>query len=239
MVSRPAFIATALSTLAVTASVAAPVTVAHAVSAQPSPTLAGYSVSGTKHLTSASETFVVPTITCKKNESGVGPAVLLGREKTVKKATTTIVTGAGVGVGCENKAPVYQVIIAMNNAQTQEFSLSPGDTVTVTVKVSKAKSKVKVDDKTSKSHKTVTGSGQKKMTFAEFGDQGLAINSQAVGIDPFTKTAFSHALLDGKPIGQEGAYPVERVDTLHNGRVQISVGKLHKDRNFTTTFKHS
>src|SRR5581483_9592778 len=171
MVGRSAFTTSVISVLAVAGAMAGPITAAHAVSAEPSPTLAGYSISGTKHLTSASETFVVPTITCKKNESGVGPAVLLGVQKKVNKQETTVTTGAGVGVGCENKTPIYQTIIAMNSVQTQEFDLSPGDTVTVTVKITKSKSKVKVDDKTSKEHKTLSGAGQKKMTYAEFGDR--------------------------------------------------------------------
>jgi hypothetical protein len=218
--------------LPVIALVAGPMTSsAGATAPQSSPNFAGYELSQ-KKVTSGSATVVVPTITCKKNTSGVGPSVILDSAKG-------IFSGAGVGVGCQHKQPTYEVIIAVNagagSEQDQAFVVAPKDKLNITVNVTKGKTKVAVQDVTSAAHKTLTGGGR-RMNAAEVGVQSLAIGAVSVGIDPFTTVKFTHCLVNGKPLSKVGAFPVDR---KHGKTLQISVSKLSKGRAFTTKFKHT
>jgi hypothetical protein len=204
-----------------------------AVAPQKSSVFAGYDVSKSKAVRAAAVDFTVPRITCKKSESGVGPAVILVSAPN-KKGSFTF-SGAGVGVVCEHKVPTYQAIVIINGKPDNSFDLAVGDQVRVTVKVTKAKTTVSVHDLVSKASKTLAGPGR-VMSAAEIGVQGIAFGKTAVGIDPFTRAKFTDAKVDGHSLTKEKAFPVERT---HGKTVQIAVGKLSKGTDFAVTFKHS
>jgi hypothetical protein len=192
-----------------------------------SSTFAGYDVVHTGKVTATKVTFVVPTITCKKSFSGVGPADILGTSKSF--------SGAGVGVVCEHGKPLYQSVVIVNGTETNGFTLTPKDKVTVTVTMSKKKTTVSIKDATSSAHKKVSGKGGKG-NYVEIGCQGIAFGSTSVGVDPFTKTVFTDGSVNGHTLTKEHAYAVERV----NGKtVQIVPSALSHKKDFHVTFTHS
>jgi hypothetical protein len=204
------------------------------VAAQHSKTFAGYQVSKpTAHVNTATTTFVVPTITCKKSFSGVGPSIVV--QTTPNKHNIYTDDVGAVGVGCENRQPEYESIITINAHTFNDFPFAANDKVVVTVTVKKSKTTVVIDDTTSGAHKTRTGAGRVGAT-AFIGDEGLVINSKKTGLDPFTKTSFTASEVNGKSLAAEKAVRFERV---RGKTVQIDVSKLSKGKDFTLTFEHS
>jgi hypothetical protein len=208
---------------------------AKAVPAQTDTGFAGYQVSKPKtHVKSATASFVVPTITCKKNASGVGPAALV--DSTVNKKTNTFTySGAAVGVGCENKQPAYESIIIVDNVNFNDFPVAAGDRVVLSVHMSKSGTTASFDDVTSGAHKTRTGKGAIGAS-ARVGASSLQINNVGVGLDPFTTIAGSKVEINGKPIANEKPM---RFTWVRHRTVLVAASALSKGKDFTLTFKHS
>jgi hypothetical protein len=201
---------------------------------QPSKTFAGYEVSKPKTgIKSATAIFVVPTITCKKSFSGVGPSVVVQTKPNKHNVYSDDV--AAVGVGCANKHAEYESIITIGSHSFNDFPFAAGDKVVATVKLTKSKTTVEVDDTTSGAHKTRTGRGGVG-AIAYIGDQGLVINKKKTGLDPFTKTVFTNSEVNGKSLVAEKATAFERT---RGKTVQIAVSKLSKGKDFDLTFTHS
>jgi Peptidase A4 family len=200
------------------------------------PNFAGYQVAAPKkHIKTVTETFVVPSISCKKNYSGVGPSVIVA--STVNKKTNTYSnSGAGVGVACVHKQPKYQSIIEVDSTFFNDQPLlSAGDRVTVTTTMGKHKVAVTLDDLTSKTTFSHSGKGATGAT-ADLGCATLQINKHSLGLDPFGKLKVTHAEVNGKSLKAEKAAKVTWVKKKH---VLVTAGKLSKGKNFTLTFKRS
>ena len=217
---------------------AAPSNAAPAVGAVSGPTdfgFAGYQVTKPKApLNSASASFVVPSITCKKNFSGVGPSVVISSTGSKKRPSTF--SGAGIGVGCQHKTPAYQAIITVNGTTSNpSFKVAAGDTFNVSVKMTTARTKVTVDDTTSGAHKTVLGKGRTGVT-AQIGNRSLSINKKGVGLDPFTKTKITGAEVNRKSLTAEKAV---RYTWVRGSRVLVAASRLTDGRTFTVSFRHS
>jgi hypothetical protein len=196
-----------------------------------SSTFAGYEVS--MKVKVATATLVVPTITCKKNFSGVGPTIIV--QSTVDKKTNSYTnSGGGVGVVCEKKQPIYDAVLIVNGAETNVAGLSPGDKVAVSVTAKKSKTVVTVHDLTSSFDKTIKGKGAVGAT-AYFGDEGVAISKKSVGIDPFSRTSFTDSLVNGKTLKAVHAFPVRR---FHKSTLEIGISALTKGKNFALIYKH-
>jgi hypothetical protein len=220
---------------------------AHAMQLHPSvakstsTSFAGYQVNKPKtHIKSASETFTVPSITCKKNFSGVGPAVLV--QSTVNKKTNTFtVSGGGVGVACQHKQPVYVAILEAKSTTLDDFTLSPGDVATVTVRLTKRKSTVKLVDNTSGDHKTFSKGGSTGQT-ASLGASSLQINKKGVGLDPFAKISITKATVNGKPVGSQQPTRftwTSKPTKQGKSHPLVAAGPLKAKKNFSVTFKNS
>jgi hypothetical protein len=195
---------------------------------------AGYQVGKPKtHLKSASATFVVPKISCKKDLSGVGPAVIFNSAVN-KKTNTFRSTAAGVGASCQHKQVVYQSIIEIEGTAYNDISLSEGDVVTITARLA-PKVKITVSDTTSGARKTRTG---KKFTavLAQIGCNALDINKAHAGLDPFSKIRATKAKVDGKPLG---SLKLSRVTWVHGRHVLVKASKITGRDNFTLTFRSS
>lgn len=197
---------------------------------------AGYEVSKPKTgIKSVSVSFVVPSITCKKNFSGVGPSVLI--DSTVAKKTNTYsISGGGVGVACKNHVPVFVAIPIVDSDQIDESpNLSVGDHVTLTVRYG-SKTDVAIDDTTAKLVFTKQGAKSRGET-AYIGSSSIQINHHTLQLDPFGVTKFSNVLVNGKPLGKESPIRTTWVDKHHH--VLVSAGKITKHRDFTTKFVRS
>jgi hypothetical protein len=228
-------IAGALAALVSIGALGAGVALASATKTNTSRTFAGYSVVESKtHIHSASVTFVVPTITCKKDFSGVGPSVVIA--STVHHNTFSD-SGGGVAVACQNKQPEYVAlpIVDATNYNDTNVPIAAGNKITLTVKYG-SKTIVTLTDDTTHQVDKHTGKGSVGED-ASFGDSGLEINHRGVGIDPFTTTQFSAATVNGKPIGKEAAERTEWVDSHHN--VLVAASALKNKTAFRTTFKSS
>ena len=199
-----------------------------------SKSFAGYEVTKTKtHVSSVTTTFAVPSITCKKSFSGVGPSIVV--QTTPNKKNVYAIDAAAVGVGCVKGKAEYESIIEVNNDSFNDFPFSAGDSVKVTITLNKKKTSVTVDDLTSKTSKTRTGAGRLG-EYAYLGDEGLEINSKKTGLDPFTKTSFTASKVNGKSLSAQKAvaYEAKRGKTL-----LIAVSRLSKGEDFDLTFEHS
>lgn len=199
------------------------------------PSFAGYQVTKTKgKITEAATTFVVPTITCKKTFSGVGPSVIVQTRATSKGAVTQ--SGAGVGVACQDRQPMYKAVLIINGDEDNDvFDVAPGDVIVATVHMSATATSADISDTTSSANKTESGTGGIG-AIALIGDSGINFGTTSVGIDPFSKTAFTGAEVNAKPVGKLNPVAVQRT---HGNTVQIAVSRLVKKQNFVLTFKHS
>lgn len=213
-----------------TPGVAVPATAAPATSAG----FAGYQLASQK-ITSTRADFVVPGITCKQNESGVGPSVIT--VSTVnKKSNTYTYSGGGVGVACENHEPVYESIIVVNGSTWNDFQLQAGDDITVTTTMKRSGSSVSFTDATNGDHKTRSGAG-KAAAETYVGDNGLQINKRNVRLDPFSPTDVTAASIDGKSLS---AMHAQRTVWKRGSTTLVAASPLTgKGRDFRLTFKHS
>jgi hypothetical protein len=213
-----------------------PAAVARATTTATSRQFAGYQVTKAKtHIRSASVTFVIPSITCKKNFSGVGPSLLIA--STVNKKTNTYsASGGGVGVACQHHAPVYVAIPIVDGKDFDEQPpLASGDIVTVTVRYG-AQTVVTLDDSTAK--QLFTERGRKSVgETASVGSSSIEINQHGLKLDPFTSTVFTDAKINGKSLGSEKPVRTTWVDSRH--KVLVAAGKITKHSDFVTTFKAS
>jgi hypothetical protein len=212
-------------------------TAAGAAAPQPSTSFAGYQVSKPKtHVSTATTTFVIPMITCKKNFSGVGLSVLI--DTIPNKHNITTYSGGAVAVGCDHRQPRYEAILVINglNHDQRKLSLAVGDKVTFNVTTTKPKTKVAFDDTTSGAHKTLTGPG-KVGSSVSIGDEVISTgHHHRLGLDPFTKTSFTNCTVNGKSLAAQHAIRYER---KLGKTVQISVSPLRNGKNFSLTFHHS
>lgn len=199
-----------------------------------SPSFAGYQVTkANRTVTEASARFTAPTTTCKRRLGAVGPAVLVQTRADRNGAVSE--SGAGIGVTCRGRTPAYDAVVIVNGQQSTGYALTPGDRVVATVTVTATESVVRLSDLTSGEDKTSTGSGNVGAV-ALIGDSALGPAAPSVGIDPFTKTVFAAAKVNRRPIGRQSP---QRVRRTAGRSVQIAVGKLHRQRSFALTFKHS
>jgi hypothetical protein len=199
---------------------------------------AGYQISKpTTHIKSASASFVVPTITCKKNSSGVGPALVV--QSTVNKKNIFTQSGAGVGAGCQHHVAEYQSIIVVDSSSSNDLTLTPGDRISVSLSMNKSKTKVTFDDLTSKQTKTRVGKGSIGAT-GLVGASSLEINGVGVGLDPFTKFSATGVEFNGKPLASEK--PTQLTWVRGHGKKQktlVAPGAITKKKDFSLTFKNS
>jgi len=199
-------------------------------------TFAGYEVSRpTSHISTATVTFVVPTITCKKNSSGVGPSILI--QSTVNKHNVYSDSGGGIAVTCQNKQPHYLAlpIVDGTNYNDNNVPIAAGDKITLDVKYAKT-TQVTLTDDTTKQVDKHSGKASVGQT-AFFGDSGVEVNHHGLGLDPFTTTAFSLAKIDGRPIGKDKPQRFEWVD--NHKVVLITASPISHQDQFTTRFKNS
>jgi hypothetical protein len=189
------------------------------------------------HIHSATVSFVIPRITCRKNLSGVGPAVLIqstGNQRTNAHSES----GGGVGVACEHKKPIYNAIVEVVNRSYDDnlHPLAAGDKVVVRVTYAKTKTVATVNDLTAKRRFTRAG----RPTVGEiafFGDSSVEIDQQGIGLDPFGTTHFSAVKVNGRSIVAQKPIRTNWVNT--KGAVLVAASKLRKNDTFTTTFKRS
>jgi hypothetical protein len=195
---------------------------------------AGYQVSaGKKHITTVREKFVVPTITCRKSLSGVGPAIELD-SAVDKKTNTFTVAAVGVGAGCQNKQPVYDAIVQVDGVGHDDFQVAAGDHIKVIITAGKHKTTATLVD--GKQTSTYKGAGMVGET-AFLGATSLEVSKKQIGLDPFTKIKVRNAEVNGKSLKAAKAV---RLTWVNKSTVLAKPSKLSNNgERYTIRFKHS
>ena len=196
---------------------------------------AGYAVSRAGLvIKQVSATFVVPTITCTNDFSGVGPSVLVYSHVNVRTGSHTT-SGAGVGVACEDGGPFYESVMIVNNHAFNDLTLHAGDAVNVIVRVVPGSSKVTLTDITTDVSKTRSGIGQTAVqTF--IGDNSVVVDGQSGQLDSFTPTQVTDVLVNSRPLGRQRPF---RFQWVRHGRTLVAASSLQAGDGFTLTFRSS
>ena len=196
---------------------------------------AGYAVSHAGLvIKQVSATFVVPTITCTNDFSGVGPSVLVYSHVNARTGSHTT-SGAGVGVACENGGPFYESVMIINNHAFNDLTLHAGDTVDVTVRVVPGRSTVTLTDVTTDVSKTRSGLGQSAVqTF--IGDNSVVVDGQSGQLDAFTPTQVTDVLVNSRPLGAQRPF---RFQWVRQGHTLVTASPLRAGDGFTLTFRSS
>jgi hypothetical protein len=224
-----------LAAVVISSALVASASATDAAAVQKSRVFAGYVVSKPiAHVRRVTTTFVVPTITCKKSFSGVGPSIVVQTTPNGQGNETNDI--GGVGVACVGGQPVYLSVISINGGHDfNDFHFAVGDKVVVNVTVDKSRSRVTIDDLTSGAHKTRTGTGRLGAT-AFIGDEGVTVNAKHPGLDRFSRTRFTASQVNAESLAAQHAQPFERI---RGKTVQIAVTRLSKNEDFALTFVHS
>jgi hypothetical protein len=228
---RVGSVITGLGVLAVT-TVGAPA-VAVPTAGQTNAEFAGYDVQkATGHISSVSEKFVVPKITCKKDFSGVGPAIVLN-SVVHRKSNSFTVAEVGVGAGCESKTPTYDAIVQVDGVAHNDFHVSAGDHITVSIVAKKHKTIATLVD----GKQTSRYPGAKMVGASTFlGATSIAVSKKNVKLDPFTPIKVSRAKVNGKSLASQHATKL----TWVNGKtVLVKPSKLAKGGEFVLRFVNS
>jgi hypothetical protein len=199
---------------------------------------AGYEVAKTKaHIHSASVKFVIPKITCRQNQSGVGPSVLI-QSTPNQRTDASSESGGGVGVACDHKTAIYNAIVEVVNHSYDDnlHPLAAGDKVVVTVTYGPSRTTATVRDVTA--GRSFTHSARHSVgEFAFFGDSSVELDQKGIGLDPFATTHFSGARVNGRWIVKQ--HPIRTNWINGRGIVLVTASKLTSTDTFTTTFKRS
>jgi len=159
---------------------------------------AGYEVTATP--TTATVTFVLPTITCGSSFSAVNAFI------GFNNFTTNDYTSGGVAMTCYGGAAFYQAYTEINNESfVSPQQENPGDTVTVSVSTQATSSTVTVDDATDfastvSSVRGPGGGGTFQSVSVGAGGEGKASNPAPT----FGSIPFSAMTVNGSHFGTAG-----------------------------------
>jgi hypothetical protein len=218
---------------------AAPVSVLPKAAALPpsagaSTYLAGYQVTPSGGLASASVTFTVPSITCTGNDKKTGAKMFDG------VYTDSLATYAFVASFCTTTGPAVEFLLTTPAGGGPETGVSPGDTVVASMFQSSSSTWAEVHDLTS--------------GFYWFSEDGInggdtvidigSLNQFSIGGGPvptFTKVKFSNATVNGDDLGF-GSVGATQFNDLNGGDLLIKSGVLTTTgagTSFADTFKHA
>jgi hypothetical protein len=194
---------------------------------------AGYSLTQTTAITSASTAFTLPSLACPATGSF---GILAVAELANSNSHTAAVGGALIA--CINGSASYRPFVFINGVQTTPgLTLAAGDKLTVAVNQDKTTASVIITDLTHPATRTLSGSGGRDRE-ASIGDFAVAIGGQPSGIPPFGRIIFSHDDINGVALGSLNPTAIDMV--APGGTVQITTSTLtHGGNSFRTTFKHS
>jgi hypothetical protein len=191
---------------------------------------AGYQLASPPAAVSASVKFVVPSLTCKRAESGVAPGVF--------DFTSSSLSAAAVISLCEDGAPAYYGVVAADgNEVLTTFSPAPGDAMVATLSESASASSVKLTDTTQTQTQTLSGSGDTNVTLLE-GMDSVTDSGNEIPVARFPATTFKAAKMDRGTPAAAGAAAVD----MESGAsvLQIQTGPLSAAGNrWKETFKHA
>jgi hypothetical protein len=218
------------------------VTPAHAATASPyadpangaSRSEAGYALGSAPATSSASTTFLVPSLACPASGLlGVAPGAFI----FTRSGSTANVSGASVFIVCQNGTTFYQAETIVNGKITAlPVTARRGDKVITTVSVSATKVSVTLNDATRHVSYTRTGSGTPPVQELDGIDSPNSGPTQ-LGVPNFGSLIFSSSSIDGKTLRAAAAKPIDRRSATH---LEVTTGTLDATgTRFTETFRHA
>jgi Peptidase A4 family len=186
--------------------------------------------------------FKVPALKCTKTLAGTFPmaAMLTG-------STGSLMSAAGLVIGCQSGSPAAAPAVMLNNSQTDDPNtkdqVAVGDLMKGTVTISASKVTATISDLTKGRTFTFTKSATGGTAVAEAIIDDSLVNTSTnkqLPVVNFGKISFSAGAVSGKAIGSVKPQAAINMQTA-KGVLQILTGKITgSGKNaFTTTWKHS
>jgi hypothetical protein len=192
---------------------------------------AGYTLTPSNGVASASTTFKVPTITCA---TGAGPGQSLG--VWGYDTQTAYVAEAAVQTQCTGTTPTYNFYILANSANFTEGGVSPGDTVVASFYQTPGWTQATVHDLTS----GVTWVANWATTFLPASTVWIGADSIPGNghVAPFGSVKFTKTQVNGDYLGYQSPSGWNWTNIIKN-RVLVSASQITGGDTFTLTFHHS
>ncbi len=192
--------------------------------------LAGYTVTPSGGLASASTTFKVPALNCSSGNT-YGQAFGVGDEPTDGAPASVSL----VGLICSGGSASYSFFIGTNGSINNEPGVSAGDTVVTSLFQTASQVEVEAHDITS-GYYWVFAASPTPETNVSIGSFPLFSGGQ-LGIAPFTTTAFTKTQVNGDYLSFVGP---TRTNEKRGGTTLISASAIPVNGDsFKLTFKHS
>jgi hypothetical protein len=193
--------------------------------------LAGYQVSPTGGLASASDTFTVPKITCTKQDKSLGAIQWDG------VYTNTLNTFALIATQCLTSGPSYSYVFQTEAGSFVEPGAAPGDTVVTSLFQTGSSTWAEIHDLTAHAYWFADNSVNQGDTTVDVG----TLNGTFEGalVPTYTTTNFTNATVNGDYLGFDSP---TQVNTLNGGDLIAKAGKLKTNgsgSSFSVTFEHA
>lgn len=193
--------------------------------------LAGYKVSPTNGLASASVTFTVPSITCSPTDKSQGATQWDG------VYTDTLDTYALVATICTSSGPSYEYAFATEAASYVEAGAAAGDVVVASLFQSATATFAVIHDLTDNDYWFADNSVNQGDTTVDIG----ALNDTYVGtpIPTYAKAKFSNATLNGDYLGFESPLQYNTVSSIDTVAKSSALTTTASGSSFSTKFVHA
>jgi hypothetical protein len=193
--------------------------------ANSSPYLAGYQVTPTGGLASASATFTVPAVSCTAADIANGAEEWTGAY-------------AFVYAYCTESGPAYGYQLATESGDNVETGAAPGDVVVTSLFQSGGATWAEIHDLTNGMYWYANNSANQGDTVVDIG----TFNNDQYGspVPTFKKIKFTNTTVNGDYLGFDNPAQVDAVNG--DGRVLIQTGNLTTSgtgSSFSVTFKHA
>jgi hypothetical protein len=200
--------------------------------ANSSPYLAGYQVTPTGGLASASATFTVPAVSCTAAD------IANGAEEWTGVYTDTFNTYAFVYAYCTESGPAYGYQLATESGDNVETGAAPGDVVVTSLFQSGGATWAEIHDLTNGMYWYDDNTVNQGDTVVDIGTDNLV--GAGLSIPTFKKIKFTNTTVNGDYLGFDSPTQFNAVNG--DNRVVIQTGNLTTSTtgsSFTVTFKQA
>jgi hypothetical protein len=200
--------------------------------ANASPSVAGFQVSPSGGLASASATFTVPTATCTPTDDTDGAVVFDG------VYTETLESYALIQILCQSGThPTYDYFVLTEAGIVGGSGVAPGDVVVTSLFQSATSTYAEIHDLTADKYWFTDNSANQGDTGVDIGTYSQTFNGNPV--PTFAKVTFTNATVNGDYLGFESP---AKYNALNGGDLLIKTGGLTTTgagSSFTEKFKHA
>jgi hypothetical protein len=196
--------------------------------ASASSAVAGYYVTPSIGISSASATFVVPKATCKANESGVGEFVGLFNLNPAN-GNVGATSLAAVDISCDSGVATYKYEVFIGGEADTPTGIKPGDTVNVSIAQTASTELDTVRDLTTNSSAALSGSPV---------SSAMSVGAYStIPTEQTTKVTFTKVQINGQYLN---AQPSTQYNLLNGAKTLIKTSGLASPGDtFSLAYKHA